>query len=275
MKKVAIFGVPRSGTSWLSQIFNSHPNVAMRFQPLFSFGHKGKLTEYSSRIEINRFYDEILCSQDPFVLMNTEIHKNYPVFDKSTSPTHIAFKETRYLHIIENMLNKSPDIKVIGIVRNPLATLASWILAPKEFDKEWDVHREWRTAPSKNKNKKEEFYGFDKWKLNTENFIKFEKMYPKQFYLVCYNRLKMSTNEITKKLFKFCNIQMHTKVNEFITASKSVHDDDPYSVFRCNANDDGWKNILPHVIIQDILREISGSFLEKFLECDECNQKSL
>ena len=37
MKNVAIFGVPRSGTSWLGQIFNSSPMVAYRFQPLFSY----------------------------------------------------------------------------------------------------------------------------------------------------------------------------------------------------------------------------------------------
>lgn len=40
----------------------------------------------------------------------------------------------RYLHIIENLLIQCPDIKILGIVRNPLATLASWINAPKESD---------------------------------------------------------------------------------------------------------------------------------------------
>lgn len=55
MNKFAMFGVPRSGTSWLSQIFNSHPSIVMRFQPLFSFGHKGRLSENSSESDIALF----------------------------------------------------------------------------------------------------------------------------------------------------------------------------------------------------------------------------
>ncbi|MDF1594396.1 MAG: sulfotransferase, partial [Desulfobacterales bacterium] len=164
MDKIAIFGVPRSGTTWLSQIFNSHPGVALRFQPLFSYGHKGRLSEYSSAMEIRKFFKEILFTQDPFALMTTEFQKNYPTFEKSEKPTHIVFKETRYLHIIENMLNICSEIKIIGIVRNPLSVLASWVRAPKEFNKEWDINREWLYAPSKNQNRPEEFYGFDKWK---------------------------------------------------------------------------------------------------------------
>ena len=60
VNKLAIFGVPRSGTSWLSQIFNSHPDVAMRFQPLFSYSHKGRVSEDSSSEEISEFFDELV-----------------------------------------------------------------------------------------------------------------------------------------------------------------------------------------------------------------------
>ena len=269
MEKIAIFGVPRSGTSWLSQIFNSHPHVAMRFQPLFSYEHKGKLTDHSTIDEINLFYNEIVQSQNAFVLMNSDIHKNYPVFVKSRRPTHIAFKETRYLHVIENMIDKCSDIKVVGIVRNPLAIISSWIQAPKEFNPEWDIHQEWRTAPTKNLNKEEEFYGFDKWKLSVENFIRFENMYPNQFHLVRYDQLKMMPMEITNELFKFCNVNTHPQVKEFITASQSSHDDDPYSVFRCKSNGDRWRKVIPTDIVQKIRKELNGTILQKFIKGDE------
>jgi len=94
MDKIAIFGVPRSGTTWLCQILNSHPDVALRFQPLFSYGHKGSLTASSSAEEIRAFFEEILWTQDAFALMATERQKNYPAFQKAVTPTHIVFKET-------------------------------------------------------------------------------------------------------------------------------------------------------------------------------------
>ena len=142
MKKIGIFGPPRSGTSWLSHIFNSHPEVALRFQPLFSYGHKGGLSPTSNADEISAFFDAILHSSDPFALMQTEGQKKYPAFLKADRATHIVFKETRYLNVVRNILECSPDVLIIGIVRNPLATLASWMGAPKEFLASWDIHAE-------------------------------------------------------------------------------------------------------------------------------------
>ena len=265
MKKIAIFGVPRCGSSWLSQIFNSHPHVAMRFQPLFSYEHKSRLSANSSAGEILDFFNQIHKSRDAFVLMTSDLHKHYPSFSKSSIPTHIAFKETRYLHIIQNILQQCSEIKIIGIVRNPLATLASWMQAPKEFYTEWDIHAEWRKAPSKNQNRPEEFFGFDKWKEVAEHFIQFGSQYPDQFKMLRYEQLNSNPLETATNLFKFCSLQMHPQVLKFIKSSKSVHDASPYSVFRAKANDQQWRYILPEDIVQEIRREMSGTILQTFL----------
>lgn len=266
MKKIAIFGTPRSGTSWLGQIFNSHPDVALRFQPLFSYGHKGSLTEHSSSDEICTFFEEILHTQDSFASMSSEFHKNYPSFHKSIVPTHIVFKETRYLNVIENILNQCNEVKIIGIVRNPLAVLASWFLAPKEFNPEWDLGCEWREAPSKNRNRPEEFYGFDKWKESAEAFLRFKSKFPRQFYLVRYDELNRETLDTTSKLFDFCGLKVYEQVRDFLTASKSRHDSDPYSVFRANASDDGWQGVLPDDIVNQIKSELKHTQLYTFLQ---------
>lgn len=265
LRKLAVFGVPRSGTSWLSQIFNSHPDVAMRFQPLFSYSHKGRLTEISSTEDINSFFNEIMYSEDPFVLMTVEMHRNYPVFNKKTKPTHIAFKETRYLNVIENLLRRSEDIQVIGIVRNPLANLASWIRAPKEYDPAWDIFKEWRYAALKNQGRSEEFYGFEKWKQVASNFLRYKEEFPEQFFLVTYSDLNQNTLRTVEKLFAFCNLKPAKQVEQFIAESQSRHDTDPYSVFRANASDQEWRNILPHEISDRIIYELTGTEIEQFL----------
>lgn len=265
MNKVGIFGTPRSGTSWLGHIFNSHPDVALRFQPLFSYGHKGCLSESSSTEDIRSFFEGILYTQDTFATMTSETQRDYPTFKKSELPTHIVFKETRYLHIIENMLAQCSEVKIVGIVRNPLAVLASWMLAPKEFSPQWDIYSEWRKAPSKNQNKPEEFFGFDKWKESAEAFLRFETQFPKQFFLVHYDELNSLPLQTTEKLFDFCGLNVCDQVQEFLVASKSRHDTDPYSVFRAKANDDRWHDVLPEDIVNKIMLELKNTPLEIFL----------
>jgi len=266
MEKIAIFGVPRSGTSWLSAIFNSHPDVAMRFQPLFSYEHKGRLDERSTAADIDDFFAEILASHDAFALMRTPIHKNYPRFDKSAPPSHIAFKETRYLNIVANMLAQNPAVKIVGIVRNPLATLASWVQLPREYDPAWNLADEWRAAPGKNQNRPEEFYGFDKWKRCALDFIDFAARYPRQFKWVSYKRLHDEPLRTATDLLTFCGLETHPQVVEFIAQSGAKHDgDDPYSVYRARADDTRWREILPGFVVDEVRRELAASPLEVFL----------
>jgi hypothetical protein len=266
IKNIGIFGTPRSGTSWLGHIFNSHPDVALRFQPLFSYGHKGSLTAHSPAKDIRKFFEDILYTNDAFATMTSEAQKNYPTFPKSVLPTHIVFKETRYLHIIENMLAQCSEVKIIGIVRNPLAVLASWMLAPKEFKSEWDIHGEWRKATSKNQNRSEEFFGFDKWKESTETFLRFKSQFPQQFLLVCYDELNGAPLDTTRKVLEFCDLKVSDQVEEFLRASKSRHDSDPYSVFRAKANDDRWQGVLPGEIAKEIILELQHTPLEIFIQ---------
>lgn len=263
LKKIALFGTPRSGTSWLSQIFNSHPRIALRFQPLFSFEHKGAITRQSSREEIEVFYTNILHSRDDFALMKAPFFSNYPIFTKQNLEA-IAFKETLYLDVSKALLENS-DAKVIAIVRNPLSVLASWKKAPKEFDKAWDILKEWRDAPSKNSGPAY-YYGFNKWIESTLMFHELSEQYPDTFFLVNYAELSGDPLKVTKDIFDFCGLSLDAQTIEFISDSKSRHDDsDPYSVYRSRSSDKAYKNILPKHIIDEVKRDLSGTKLEKYI----------
>lgn len=258
MKKIAIHSVPRSGSSWLGQIFNSSPDVIYKFQPLFSYAFKDFLNEKSSRQEIDNFFIEIAIRNDDFLDQTYQIEKgNNPLFEKNTKPNFIAYKEVRYHHILSNMLKVDPNVKALGLVRNPFAVINSWLKSPREFrkDLDWDVNEEWRYAKKKNLNKKEEFNGFEKWKEVCLLFHELRTVYPERFYLLKYDDLLQNTGETVNELFRFMDVPMHTQTLEFINKSKSIDKKDPYSVFKIKNEDQEWKKELDETIAKQILAD--------------------
>ena len=117
IERIGIWGVPRSGTSWLGQIFNSSAHTIYRFQPLFSYAFKHGLSEFSSKSEIDNFFHKISISDDDFVVngMLSSSDKSILSFKKKKI-THIVMKHVRYLNIIKNLSHKCDNIKLIGIV---------------------------------------------------------------------------------------------------------------------------------------------------------------
>ncbi len=266
MIKIAIHGVPRSGTTWLGSIFDSSTNVAYRFQPLFSYTHKSLLDDKSSKEKINRFFNDILNTNDEFVLQKEAIKKGLVPEFKKENITHIVYKEVRYHHILQNLLDKDPYIKVIGMVRNPKSVIASWYLAPKEFRKEeWNILEEWEHAKKKNLNRKEEFNGYLKWKEAVLMFLELKKMYPDRFYLLKYDELLKNTYSVTERLFAFCQIELKEQTINFIHESKKIDKSgDAYAVYRKNQTDDKWRTTLPQEIIDEIDMDLKGTHLDQF-----------
>lgn len=266
MKKIAIHSVPRSGSTWLGAIFDSHPDLIFRLQPLFSYAFKDYLNETSSTEKINRFFNEISDSGDDF-LNQLEARKSglVPFFKKSETPSHQCYKEVRYHYILKNLLKKDIEIKVVGIIRNPFSVINSWLKAPKEFKPElgWEIENEWRYAPSKNKDKPEEFNGYEKWKEIAFLFLELKKEYPERFYLVEYERLIEDTNAQVKKLFTFCDLVLSSQTIEFLKQSCKLNNSDPYAVFKLKKNDESWKKELPSFIIEEIKNDSDFHRLNK------------
>jgi hypothetical protein len=265
MKRIAIHSAPRSGSTWLGSIFDSHPNVAYRFQPLFSYGHKSQLNEESTKNDIDRFFNDILQTTDDFVLQKEAIEKKIVPHFRKDSPTHLVYKEVRYHNIIENLLEKDNEIKIIGLIRNPLAVINSWLRAPKEFKKElgWKESEEWRYAPKKNLNKSEEFNGFEKWKEVSHLFLNLNKKFPERFKLINYDELIINTQKTAEELFKFCNLNLSPQTIQFISTSKTSDNKDAYSVYKTKTSDTGWKKTLPEYISKEILNDTDFKRLNK------------
>jgi len=266
MQKIAFHGVPRSGTSWVGSILDSSKNTAYRHQPLFSYAFKSFLSEKSSCSEINDFFCKIKDTDDDFVLQKEAKMKGHiPVFQKEKI-THVIYKEARYNNILTNLLEKDLEIKIVGIIRNPKSVISSWYQAPKEFNKQdWDLLKEWRKADLKNEGRKEEFFGYNKWKEVSLLFLKLKREYPSRFFLIEYTELIEKTKEVVIDLFRFCGLKFSKQTVDFLSACKEQdRSNDAYSVYRKNQVDDKWKTTLPKEIIEEIDLDLSGTVLEKF-----------
>ncbi|MGY0392963.1 sulfotransferase domain-containing protein [Bizionia sp. KMM 8389] len=268
MNKIAIHSVPRSGSTWLGNIFNSHSKVTFKLQPLFSYAFKGAISPSATKEDINSFFKKIQTSEDSFINQTEGIEKGIiPVFRKDENPTHICYKEVRYHHVLENMLAKNDEFKLILLIRNPLAVLYSWYNAPKEFRKEkgWVFDEEWLNAAKKNLNKPEEYNGYEKWKEATRLFLELKKHYSNRVCIINYSELLADTTNIIKELFVFSNLEFTKDTEEFIAKSTSVNHENAYSVYKKKTKDNNWHE-LPSHIIDYIQKDLKDTELEVFLK---------
>ncbi len=254
MQNVAIFGAPRSGTSWLGQIFNSSPNVAYRFQPLFSYAFKNRITLNSEISDINNFFADLLKTNDDFVLQKKTISGHKGIQFNKAQVTHLIWKEVRYHYLIEHIILNS-NIKIIGLVRNPCAVINSWLKAPKEFDYRWNPLKEWKYAAKKNQDKPEEYNGYIKWKELVYMYLRLEKKYPEHFKIQLYEKLNENTIKEVNELFDFVNLNFKKQTENFIRKSKSENSQDPYGVYRKKQDNYKWREELPTKIQESILND--------------------
>jgi hypothetical protein len=262
-----IHGVPRSGTSWLAQLFNASPKVNFKFQPLFSYAFKNYLSNNSSSEEIASFFEGIYNSDDDFINMRDKILlKDYPVFQKEEELPHLVFKHVRYHYLLPHLLKQNNQLKLILIIRNPLSVLSSWKNAPREFDDSWVFEEEWKNGDKKNSGKLEEYFGYYKWKEATNLFLKLQKEYPLRVKVVKYSDLLMSTKSIVRSLYDFAEIEFTQQTLDFIIDSRNKEIVDANSVYRIKNRDNLYLETIPSNIINTINADLIGTELEVFLD---------
>lgn len=271
MKRVAVHSVPRSGSTWLGCILDSNPYVAYRYQPLFSYAFKDALDLDSSKKDIADFFIDIYNSEDPFINQLEAKEKGIvPKFKKENVGT-VIYKEVRYHNLLEHLLRTDNELKVIGLVRNPFAVLASWFNAPREFRRDlgWDFLEEWKYAKKKNQGRAEEFYGYHKWKEVFILFQKLEKEYPQRFHMVNYDELLINTEKQISELFDFLQLDLGQETLAFLHNSRNLNQENPYSVFKQKGLDNKWSETLPKSLIEDLVRDLESTGLSIRLDFND------
>jgi len=264
MKKLAIFSVPRSGSTWLGEIFNSSMVVKYCFQPMFSYAFTTRFNNLNNSNDLKSIYTDLLNTNDDFITQKKQRDENFlPKFEKKL-PTHLVFKEVRYIHLISQLNRLDADLKFIFIIRNPIDVIDSWVKAPREFNPDWEIDKELIYAHKKNNNKIFNFYGLDAWVKTTKFFEKFTETNKHNAILIRYEDLSKNTIQETKKLFQHANLDFDKQTECFINQSKEIDNSDPYSVYR---NSSVKKTLtLNNNIIEKIKEFINTNNLNQYLE---------
>lgn len=259
-------GMPRSGTTWLSQILASSPDVRLKSCPLFSYEFKNKLDEKSNSEQWRQLFRDIYTTNSEF-LDQEHLRKKglIPEFtDKKEHPEQLVIKSNRFHNLTPYILHNHDEIRFIYLVRHPCAAIYSWLTNPNEFPQSADPKTHWRTGECR-KTGPGEFWGFDDWVTVTRQALAMSRAYPDRFRIFRYEDLVNTTYETAAHVFSFMGLSMTSSTESFITSSHSRHDEHKHSVFKYPQLINKWQNSLDEDIIFTCLREIEGTELEQFI----------
>ena len=263
MKLVGIFSVPRSGSSWLGQVFNSSPDVRFAFQPMFAQQFRDKICVRSTGDDIVDYFEKIYASQSDFLTQEDQMDKpeliRFPKRNKEQN--FFVFKEVMFLYMIPTLLKEIDDMHIIFILRNPLDVLTSWYNAPREFYPEWDIYKEWRFAQSKMNFLPERYYGYEKWEEAVMLAKTMKERYPDRFFIVRYEDLDENPNKYIRELFEFTDIPFLSQTEDFIAETRSCNDNNTYGVHRNKKTSSRDRKELPEEIRNEIKKRLDN-FIE-------------
>lgn len=263
LKIIGLHSVPRSGSSWLGSLIDSHPNVSYKFQPLFSNKYKDTISDFSSILEIENFFKTInLDKDDDFINLKSFKQNNlYPLFLKEKIKI-LCYKEVRYHYVLENFIEKMDVFKLVGIIRNPFEVLYSWYLAPSEFKRElnWNFQHEWLYAPLKNMNRKEEYNGFAKWLEVVNLFSQLKMKFPNKVLLISFYNLKKNTVDELQKVMEFIGLEIDKNQVEFFkTIKRNKINYDYRGVMNYNPKGKNWQEFINIKIQNEVYNLINES----------------
>ena len=233
---------------------------------MFDYQFKGAITEDASREEWQRVLEGAYSSDSEFM---SQRHRraagDYPTFaEKDEAPELLVCKFDRFQNLMESLLVRFADARMVGLVRHPCGAIHSWLNAPKEFPPDADPLVHWRSGACK----KAEFgdhFGFDDWLWTTRLFLRLERERPDQFRLMRYEDFVEDAAARTEELFAWLGLELGPQTREFVAASQSRSSSGVYSVFKSRTVKDRWRQELQPEIRDAILAELTGTELERFL----------
>ena len=261
-----LYGMPRSGTTWISQIFASSPNVRLKLCPLFSYEFKNACDELSTAQDWKELFKTLYNTESEFLdqhhLRNEGLIPEFKL--KDDNPEWLVIKSNRYHHLMPYLLAKVDTIQLVYIARNPCASLSSWFNDPKEFPKSAEPLDEWRGGNCR-KNAIGEYWGFDDWVNVTQQAVELSAQYSERHSIIRYEDFLSAPEQQTMALFSQLEIPYHHQIADFIGQAQTKHNPDTHSVFRGQLDREAWRSKLDEIIITTCYSELEKTNLKRFL----------
>lgn len=277
MYRFLLHSPPRSGSTWLQAVLQSHPSVITRFQPLFSYAFKNAITEQSTPEEWLSFCDAVCKSTDPFLNMQSEFHtrdNHVPEqFAKQYDPTrhtHLVLKQVHHHQLIHTMMQLDPTLRAIFLVRDPRVTIHSMLQCSTEWNPSWNEENPdaWRSAVAKNV-APEHFYGFDAWKRTMDLFLQAERDFPGRVHFVQYEHLvdRDKTWHEMDRLLHFMNLPPSAAMMEHVSMSfRTKGCTNEHTVYRDPEQVRAkYSNAMNSRISQEIAHELQHTVYEQWM----------
>ncbi|MCZ6772664.1 MAG: sulfotransferase [Proteobacteria bacterium] len=262
---VFLLGMPRSGTTWMSQIFEHSPEVLMRLSPNYSYPLKNMLGGNSSRADWEAQLIAALETDDPFMTQNWRREKGeLDWIEKDDRVRLLMIKDTRFHELYLRGTELLPEAKCLFVVRHPCGHLNSWRKS-KEFPTESDFCAHWREGACRKSEGPGEYWGFEDWKRLARLFLAVEARVPERVKVFRYEDLVARPAETTEMLFAFVGIDVSPKVTDFLVRSQARHDPNVFSVFRSPTVAGSWRTEFPKEIAAEVLAELEGTDLARFM----------
>ena len=182
IKPIFIVGMPRSGTSLVHQIIDSH-------QMVHGAGELNKLNKFV--VQILRKHDEKNISISEMELLS--IRENYlDALSGLNVPEKIIIDKMplnfRYIGFI---LKAIPEAKILHMNRDPMATC-------------WSIYKYYFNGNSYSYNQ-EDLAGY--YDLYKDLMGFWSKLFPNKIYDVCYEELTIAQEVETRKLLEYCELE--------------------------------------------------------------------
>ena len=261
-----LLGMPRSGTTWLSQVFESSPDFIVRLSPNYSWPLKNQLDLDSSRDDWVANLSAALSSDDPFMTQDFRRETGEIATFPPRSPTEVrrlAIKDTRFHDLYQRATEIFGEAQIIYLVRHPGGMLNSWWRS-SEFPAGAELAAEWRTGACRKSGGPGEYWGFDDWRALTERYLAFERQAPERYRVCRYEDLVRNRQQVSAELFEFAGYRLRPATSAFLRDSANRHDGRDYAVFKDPSVADRWRSELPEPVRAAIRDELAGTPLAEF-----------
>jgi hypothetical protein len=261
-----LLGMPRSGTTWLSQVFEAHPQSLVRLSPNFSYALKDRLTIKSDRSTWMEVLEAAASSHDSFLTQDWRRERgDLPVHEGKEQAQHLVIKDTRYFEIYRAGMERLPEARCLFVVRHPCATLHSWRTSA-EFPTDARFEEEWRGGACRKGNGTGEYWGFDDWCEQTRLFLSLQEEDPERYRVFSYEEVVRDPRPHLEELFTFAGMELREEVMDFVTLSHRRHEGDGYSVFKEPQHVlERWRGSFPEDVSSFITDSLAGTALEAYL----------